>query len=366
VTCTEAFDEIADLTGYSWNIDYRKGLRFFDRTENAAPAILDDAYWTDYRQLTVTEDQDKYRNLQYLRGGEDTTQSTLTDSFLGDGKTRTFTLRMPVSKDLKPVLEVNDTPVAPAEIDIRRDEASQTGIKWFYGVGEKQISQASGETELTSSQTLDVVYKGMYPIIVLARDEAEIDYRATLENTSGVYMHSETDDRIDDEDMAWERVSGWLRRYARTATKVSFRTRLDGFASGQMLVVNRPEYDISGDFLITSVQFSAVGSTEFDYQVEAIKGEGEGGWVEFWRKLAAKLGPQNLRENDLLLLFAGAHSGMVIGDAANVGGFINNYLFDPYSVMQFSTSWETNASAFAIVRGDGSIDGPRIGLPYQP
>ncbi len=365
-TVTDALDDLGDLSGYTWKIDYDLYLRVFDRTEYVAPVTLDDEFWEQYRDLEVTWDLEQYRNQQDLRGGEVPTTETRTEKFRGDGGvdggTKTFTLSMKVAESMKPVLLIGATPVNPATIDIRRNDQKQETIEWFYEVGGRQISQNSGEgfTALTSSQVLTVQFRGVVPVHVRARAEDEIAAMAEREGTTGVWHEVETDEDIDSEDMAMERAQGLLRRYGRTRCVVKFGSMTDGFASGQMLAVNRPSLGLSGEFMIRSVTCQSISMVAWNYEVEAALGEGERGWSDFWRRMTDKGRPMVLRENTSLVILRKLSSGVILGGAQSTSEVLADETLDYRSVAIFHPS-----CPLARQLENGGVSGPVMGLAYR-
>jgi len=68
VPASQAFDDIAELAGYIWYIDYEKRLHFTPKDRNAAPFGLTETS-QNWRNLKVSESRDLYRNRQIVRAG---------------------------------------------------------------------------------------------------------------------------------------------------------------------------------------------------------------------------------------------------------------------------------------------------------
>jgi hypothetical protein len=63
---TQAFNDLAELTGMAWRIDENKVLHFRDRASIAAPAPLTNLS-IENGSLRVRPDRQQYRNHQVLR-----------------------------------------------------------------------------------------------------------------------------------------------------------------------------------------------------------------------------------------------------------------------------------------------------------
>jgi hypothetical protein len=370
----ECYDELAELTGYSWNIDYHKDLKFFDPTTYWAPYELDDAKWQEYRAMRVTRTREKYRNLQYLMAGN-ATSNTRSEFFQGDGETKTFTVSMPVAD--VPALAIDSgsgfVAVSAGDVDIRRDDTEQEN-EWFYQIGDKSISANSDDdiiAALTSGQTLRVTYKGWYPILDQARNDAQIGYRKQIESdagvATGVYTEVEEDDSIDDTNLAIERINGLLRRHSQIEDTVVFQTDVDGFLIGQRLRVNMPDINATGDYLITNVRKAYIEDTLLRYDITAVKGESQGGWADFYKRLARKGRPFTIRESDSLLLLRERASTLIVGDAQSLTDPLQAWGVDIVTHWIFGQSKIGGRRDSAVNAADtgGVVFGPAIGFPYS-
>jgi hypothetical protein len=171
-----------------------------------------------------------------------------------------------------------------------------SGKDFYWSKGEKEISQDTAGTKLTSSNTLTVEYQGLYPIIVVADDPEEVAAR-------GIHEDIEQRADIDTKEAALDYADGLLRRYARIETIVSYETNEQGLKAGQIQHINLPIHDIDGDFLLSSVRISdpARADGKLTYQVQALSGESVGGWVAFFKKLVAGKQTFTIRENEVLV-----------------------------------------------------------------
>jgi len=360
-TVSECFDQLADLTGYFWYVDANKKLHFTDITTYRAPYDLNPSVWQNYRKVKVRKSREKYRNIQYLTGIKLETDMK-TNEFLGDGENRTFALSYGVAS--KPAIYINDVQVSADLIDVHKDDAVQDDIEWFYTIGEKDITQSTQDsfTPLSGSQTLKVTYIGLYDAVKRSRNDAEIAARALVENGSGVYVQVENDDKIDDNALADQKISGLLRRYGRIARFVEFETDYHGFEPGQRLVVSLSEFDISGDFLIERTTLRYVDNTFFRYGISAVSDESYGSWVDFFRNLARKR-PLSINETETLSILNQFRDGVGIGQTAISEG-LATYKIDPtYAVIGIAIVGGRRDSAIGSGDRAGPVWGSIIARP---
>lgn len=376
VQCSEAFDQLSEKTGYWWRIEAVsydpsthvevKYLRFFELSKNPAPFDLNPDTWGEWRRMSVRRSQEKYRNVQYLRAGKATTADLKTDKFKGkaslvtDKSEMSYTLRYEVSPKAKPQIWVNSVQVSAAKVAIRADEGDQDTIDYFYQVESKEITQNNrdGFDALTTADTLEVIYYGLFPMRMQGRNDAEVDARVVLEGGPGIYTDLESDDSITDAEMALERVYGLLRRHCRTPAEVRFETDTNGFRAGQVLNVDLSKHGLSGQFLIQSVDFRSIAEKFFRYTVKAVEGEGDGSWVDFWRKLAQRTRPPSVGDNESLFFVRQPQDGVILGEYVVTVQAIADYTADYYTYAM------VGGYCLGKITTDGKVVGPIIGTPY--
>lgn len=294
VNVTQAFNELAELSGMAWWfewIDGRKVLHFRERSSIAAPVELNADTAGSVR---VRKDRQEYRNHQVLRAGAGLTDPR-TELFVGDGERRTFNLAFKAGTE--PEIEVNAT---PQTVGIR---GLETGKQWYWNKGATEVSQDSGESVLTDTDTLEVTYEGLFPIIISASRGSEITARQAIEGGSGRYSRVEERANIETVDAAIAAVQAILDRYATIGRVFQCATAENGLRPGQLVTVDFPEHDIDEEtFLIESVSGSLTSDgSELWYEVRALSGDPFGGWQEYFRKIQ-RIGRQFvIRENEVVV-----------------------------------------------------------------
>lgn len=294
VTMAQALDEICELSGAVWWITADKVLHYVARDEFKSPwdITLDHA---PIRDIEIETDLKEYRNRQYLRAGQDVTDLQ-TESMKGDGSKRTFNLGYKVAQ--QPVVKVNGI---PQTVGVRQRDKNKA---FYWAKDEKEITQSESATPLSSTDTLTVDYYGFYPIIVVAENHEAIEEMSARTGDTGLYEDVEENQMIDDGDLALEFANSKLQKYAKINTRIHFETTKKGLQAGQLINIDLPEFDISGEFLISSVETRCETGNIIFYGVECIDGEDVGGWENFFKQLARASKTYVIRENEVLVRLA--------------------------------------------------------------
>lgn len=336
-TAAECFSDLAELIGFYWNIGYDKLLTFAPPEQVTAPfAVAEGAGIggaANFRDMSVEESRDQYRNRQYVRAGTDVTDPR-TETFKGDGNTKTFTLAFPAATE--PVVEVSLSGGAFTAKTVGIGGV-ETGMDWYWNKGENTITQDDAGTALTSSDVLRVNYQGSFPIIVASAGQDEINARAAIEGGSGIYEDLVDAQDLDSLDLAIEKAASLLRRYASIPASVEFETDVAGLRAGQLVHITSSEHSIDADFFIENVSSMDIGAQDRRLRttVTAVSGERLDNWIDFFRRMVTTGRHFVLRENEALALgrtaaetvtvtdeltvTSGAYAGAIVGTA--VTGF---------------------------------------------
>lgn len=294
VQASQALDEICELSGAVWWITADKVLHYVARDEFKAPWSIDPTH-APIRDVEVETDLTEYRNRQYLRAGQDTTDLQ-TESIKGDGSKRTFNFGYKMAQ--RPVVEVNGI---EQTLGIRQVDKNRA---FYWAKNEKEITQDESQTPLSSTDVLTVKYYGFYPIIVVAEYEDAINEMKARTGDTGLYEDVEENENIDDSDLALEFANSKLQKYAKINTRVRFETVKKGLQAGQLININLPDYELDDDFLITSVEIRPFNDDFIIYSVECVDGDDVGGWENFFKQLARASKTYVIRENEVLIRLA--------------------------------------------------------------
>ena len=292
IYATQALDELAEIAGFNWWVDYSKDMHFCSRLTNAAPFSLTDAS-NNFRGFRIRHTRQDYRNKQYFRGGQDIS-SALTETFKGDSENITFVLTLPCAKVPSSVT----VDAAAKTIGIRQVES---GKDFYWSEGDREITQDAGAAKLAAANTLSVTYQGYFPIIVESFNESAIAERQAVEGGTGIYEHAVTDTSINTSDAVQERAEALVRKYGEIPETIEFETDSDGLKAGQLITVNLTKHAVNSAYLIQRVTIRDITANILRYQVTALSGENIGGWVDFFKKLAKAGQGYVIRENEVLL-----------------------------------------------------------------
>jgi len=305
VKVSDALTRLAEVSNTWWNIDAGKRLWFVGSTVQEAPW---DATAADMHDEDVTEVEDAnplYRNRQYLIGGYEVT-STQTESIKGDGATRAFALAYQVNQ-VPSSITVNGV---AKTLGIKQLDA---GKDFYWAKGDNIIAQDTGGTLLTSSDTLQVQYKGQWPTSYLAADSGAITDMQTVEGgtTTGYVEDVDSVSGVTGSSALSQIANGKLARFAQFGRKLTFATLRPGLRSGQLLVVTLPEHGLnSAQLLIESVAVREVGLRLW-YTVTAIIGPIDTSWPAFFQALAG------VAEGGVDTVNLGASGTLVINQAVS-------------------------------------------------
>ncbi len=334
---SSALDALANRSGLFWFVDPFKRLNFADRTSFPSGIVLDDDN-KKYITFTRKNSRNRYRNVQFLRGGNGETFPQV-EKFVGNDEQETFTIKFPLA--VTPTVLVNGVPqtVGIRELDV--------GKEWYYNIDDKQISQDEGLPRLTGFDTLEIQYIGLFPIVVLAEDALEVATRQAIEGGSGRYEMLETDERVNTRENAVSKVDSLLEKFGEIPEDLKILTDDNTWKVGQVITVDIDEEAVSEDFLVTSI-----GWKEFDqiqvldgsfprYTVKATSGQYFGGWVEFFRQLEEAGTTFSIKENEVLEFLGKQSDAILFTDDLNLIDPVDDGTNDPFTSLE--TAAETDA-----------------------
>jgi hypothetical protein len=237
-----ALDDLAKQSNYTWRIDKNKNFVFAARAKTQAPRVVQSSEML-LATVRVTNITNQYRNSQWITSAINTISQT--DSFYGDGKKRSFTLKYPV-------YAISSITVDGAT-QLVGVKGTDTGKQWYYSQGSNTISQDISLFPLLKYQTLTVTYQGQYQISVNEQSSAAISARAALDGTSGIVEAVENAPELI-ASAAQNLANARLGEYAVQGKQIQFTTNVPGLAVGQQATVFIPQHAINGmQFLITNM-----------------------------------------------------------------------------------------------------------------
>lgn len=244
---------LSEYTNAVWYVDENKALHFYERTSNPAPFTIRDGDVLTNPMPYFDKANFKYRNAQYITNIKNVTD-TQQEFFTGDGTRQTFTVGYPFNE--LPTIELNTgSGYVSQDVGIR---GIDTGKDWYVALGSTEIVQEFTDTAISSSHSIRVNYKGIYQLVALAKDDAEVDRIQLLESgtSTGFVDAATTQAGISGTEAGIDVAASYLDRFAQTSTLVSFTTTKNSpsrLKAGQVLDFEMTGQDISGSFLIDSV-----------------------------------------------------------------------------------------------------------------
>ncbi len=394
VKVADAIRELCQLAGgLAYMVSPEKVFSIRDRSTYSAPWTIGDSApaLKTYRDLTVDRTLSQYRNVQWIVGGKDLTEPR-AEKFHGDtttasasSKKRTFNLHFPcgVTPTIKRfasgewpsgsyVLQRVGVRGVDKDNDLTLTDPATgdpTWAQWFWEKDRTEIGQNSASDEvnnptLTPNETLEVTYQGLYPVICERRDDANIADRANAEDGSGIYEAIEEDEKLDSLSLAEEKAARMLEQFGRIPDTLKFQADLAGLEPGHLMNIVLADHAIDAQFMVDTVRYSFPDSqlSFMRCDIQALDGERQEGWADYWRR-AAKAGRKfSLRENEVVAKFVGEEDTITISDAL-IESVHNTVTIPPWDQDPFSFALIGVMTVEGVTYGKARIGRSRIGEP---
>jgi hypothetical protein len=244
---SECLEKLAELTGFSWYVDYNKDIHFFSKNEIVAPFELTDTsnnfVWDS---LNLSNDLSQMRNAVFIEGGEEI-GNEVNEDFTAEGNDaeRTY-YRLAHKFSSRPVVVANNI-VMDVGIENLDDDAN---FDCMWSFGEKYIRFTLGNIP-TVTHVVSVTGTPLFPIIVRVQSPTSIA-------EFGLKEFVIRDKTIQSKDEAKSRATAELTAYQKGLQEASFRTYSKGLRSGQRITINSPLRGINEKYLIQSVAFKMI------------------------------------------------------------------------------------------------------------
>ena len=311
VTHELAFDELAEISGFFWNIDKDKRLNF--RAVDAAPAPFSITSTNrPYKSIEFSTVRGSYRNQVLVRAGTTNNTTDTVEVQLGDGNKRAFVVGA----------QIGDTPTV--EVDTGGGYSTQTvgvdGIgtasQWYYNTGGNVVVQDPGETVLSATDKVRITYKARYPIIVSATNDEEVVSRTAAESSSYAIYQSVVDATdIDNAEAAELKAQSILAQYSQPRITCRYTTDQVNLEAGQTQYINLPEHGINANFLIERIGASLRHDGQLSFDVTAAATQTVAGW-SYWKQKTRQDRKFVVRDNEVLRLLNSQQDNTTASDAA--------------------------------------------------
>lgn len=274
VTASVGLKKLADSQGFVCYLDYDLKLYFHSRTLYAAEWGIYDRTDILLDSLSMIRTNPDYRNTEIVIGGYEETDLQ-TDTFIGDGTTKTFPLAYPVNR-------VSTVTVAGSAKTVGQKGTDSGSYDSYYAV---QSETFTFDTAPASGAAIVIEYYGLWKAKSKAEDLSAIAANAARQGVgSGKVEHITTDANLTSIVAAGEYANATLANYAVDGVSIKYRTRRAGIDAGVLQHVQLPEMAEAGglDFLITNISESHKdGDTE--YSVSGCYGPVMADWDLFFR-----------------------------------------------------------------------------------
>jgi len=255
ITVTDALQKLADLTGYSWYVDYDKDIHFFEKNKNPAGFNIADGDGNHIpATLLIENDLSQIRNRVFIKGGE-IEGSARTEYFDGDGSKLLF--RTANKFGSKPSVEVGGTPQTVG-IDFLDNEDD---FDCFWDFNQKYIRFKAGTVPGAGSDNVEIAGIPLYNLVVQVEEPTSIAQY-------GVFEFAKIDKTIKAREEAISYAKAEIEAYQNGVNEGGFQTYESGLRSGMIININSTLLDVNEDFLIQSVGFQMVTKERFTYTVK--------------------------------------------------------------------------------------------------
>jgi hypothetical protein len=280
ISCLQAIQTLAERSNYWFRIDQFKKLHFRAKNGYPAPFPLN---WDNVisGSLDVTKGNTEYRNTQYLLGSQGVT-SEKTEEKKGNGTNTEFTVGFPIA--IKPKIYVSRNGGVFEEQTVGPKGVVDTGYDFFFAPDDNVIVQDKIGTPLTETDTIRIVYKGYYNIVIKSQINYEIDKRKKKGKGTGIVERVESAS-YKREPAARQANLQILNKYAtQDCFVLQYSTELDGLEPGMMQPVHLVEHNLlNTEGLITSISASDDNGI-LVYSVRCVRGPVDNDWTAFFSK----------------------------------------------------------------------------------
>jgi len=266
----QGLTKLAEACGFVCYLDYDLKLYFHIRSLYAADWSITDESDILNESLTITRQNDAYRNAETIIGGYEET-SLQTEPFKGDGTTKTFPMAYPVNR-------MFGVTVGGAAKTIGQKGEDIGLYDCYYAVNSETLTF---DVAPGNGVTGEAQYYGLWRAKYQASDDTAIAVNATRQGFgTGRIEHITIDESLKSLDAARDCANAKLTEFAKDGITIEYKTRRAGLAAGTLQHIDIQDVDY--DFLITHVgEEHKDGDTE--YSVSACYGPVSEEWDLFFR-----------------------------------------------------------------------------------
>lgn len=329
VPVSKALEQLAELVGYDFYIDYSKDVHFFKPDNNLAAIDIEDNNNSHYYDsLVIRTDNSQIRNSIVVRGGQ-----YLGLSFTGeseaDGTDYIFPLPYKFS-DFRATLTGDPLSLG---VDYLDDPNNYDAL---YNFNEK-VLRFKPEDIPTAGSVLR--YSGLpyLPVIVKVSSQEAISTLSSTEGGDGISEYLIVDKSINSKEGARQRALAEIQIYATTISEGEFLTETTGLKAGQKIRINSTSRGIDQYFIINKVTLTQFGTNSFIYEVSLISTKSFDFIDVMTRLLLAETKKIEIGEDETVDILHSFNDGFGFSDAVDATTSSGPYEYDSGSRYGFST-----------------------------
>lgn len=255
VNTWDAINQLADLTNYSWYVDYDKDIHFFPKNNEPAPInISDDSDNFIFESLKISNDITQIKNRVMIKGGE-VEGDPRTEYFDGNGTRDTFVTANKFAR--LPTVLVDGVEQAVG-IDYL---SSEEDFDCFWDYNQKYIRFKEDTIPPAGTNNISVTGIPLYNIIIQMEEPTSIAKYGVAE-----FYKNVPDIKSREDALMYAKTQ--IEAYRAGIDEGEFQTYNPGLRSGQIISISSTLMGISESFVIQSVDFNMLTQEKFKYQVK--------------------------------------------------------------------------------------------------
>lgn len=258
----QCLEQLADLTGSDWYVDYFKDVHFFKADTPDAPFdVEDDDGSYQYDSLIIRRDNSQIRNSIIVRGG-----TYLGENFTSEIEANGTDFIFPLSYKYSDFHATLTSDPLSVGIDYIDDEDSFDALHNFQ---EKLLRFKEADTP-TAGSVIRVSGRPNLPVIINYRSTPDIASLSAVEGNDGEYQYLINDPTINTKEGARQRAIAEVAAYAETLSEGEFVTHTSGLKAGMRIRINSVSRGIDEEFIINKVSIEALSESNFQYLISLV------------------------------------------------------------------------------------------------
>ena len=302
-TVSDAFQQLADLTGYYFNVNYNKEVEFRQDLGTAATTITE-ANKGDYLlagTITKASTRDQFRNQQFLRGGAALSPSTTVDYNTNITKAYKdqIVLHGPVGADL-----------SASDVQVKPSGGSYANISGGVGIKNVDISKGAYyqigsnlleiDASISDDDIIRVIYQYQIPMMTQSSNEESIAARATAEGNSGLYATIETTPDINI-NSGFDRGRASVERFGTIPQTITYQSDTLTWTSGSTQTITLTSLDVTAlACTITSREIKDVDGVHLRATYTLEDSLHRRDWVDWFTKIKRQNDLKTYNQNEIL------------------------------------------------------------------